>query len=240
MEVWPAIDLMSGSCVRLIQGQYHKKISYEMDPAKQAKRFHGAGARFIHVVDLDGAKIGKPINVDAIRTIAQTQGVKIEVGGGIRDEGSIRLMLDIGVERVILGTSAVNRFAWFSEMANKYPGKLVLGIDARGSKVAVKGWTQDAANQLLDFAEMAANLPLAAIIYTDIAKDGMMSGPNFERTKALIDASKHPVIASGGVTEISDVIKIKEIGAAGVIIGRTLYEGKMDLKEAIKASKECL
>ncbi len=238
MEVWPAIDLMSGSCVRLIQGQYHKKISYEADPAKQAKRFYEAGARFIHVVDLDGAKVGKPINVDAIRAIEETEGIKIEVGGGIRDENSIRLMLDIGVERVILGTSAVNRFEWFSEMANKYPGKLVLGIDARGSKVAVEGWTQDAANQLLDFARMADDLPLAAIIYTDIAKDGMMSGPNLERTKALIDASKHPVVASGGVTEISDVIKVKEIGAAGVIIGRTLYEGKMDLKEAIEASKD--
>ena len=237
MEVWPAIDLMSGSCVRLIQGQYHKKISYEVDPAKQARKFHEAGAKFIHVVDLDGAKVGKPINVDAIRSIAQTESVKIEVGGGIRDENSIRLMLDIGVERVILGTSAVNRFTWFSEMAHKFPGKLVLGIDARGSKVAVKGWTEDAASQILDFAEMAKDLPLAAIIYTDIAKDGMMSGPNFERTKALIDASNHPVVASGGVTEISDVVKVKEIGAAGIIIGRTLYEGKMDLKEAIEVSK---
>jgi phosphoribosylformimino-5-aminoimidazole carboxamide ribotide isomerase len=139
---------------------------------------------------------------------------------------------------VILGTSAVNRFEWFTQMANKFPGKLVLGIDARGSKVAVEGWTQDAANQLLDFAQMAEDLPLAAIIYTDIAKDGMMSGPNFERTKAVIDASKHPVVASGGVTEISDVIKVKKIGAAGCIIGRTLYEGKMDLKEAIKVSKD--
>ena len=238
MEVWPAIDLMSGSCVRLIQGQYHKKISYEIDPAKQAKSFYEDGAKFIHVVDLDGAKVGKPINVDAIKAIAQTEGVKIEVGGGIRDENSIRLMFDIGVERVILGTSAVNKFTWFSEMANKYPGKLVLGIDARGSKVAVEGWTQDAANQIWDFAEMAANLPLAAIIYTDIAKDGMMAGPNFERTKALIEASNHPVVASGGVTEISDVIKCKEIGAAGCIIGRTLYEGKMDLKEAIKVARD--
>ena len=238
MEVWPAIDLMSGNCVRLIQGQYHKKISYEVDPAKQAKGFYEAGARFIHVVDLDGAKIGKPINVDAIRDIVRTEGVKIEVGGGIRDEGSIRLMFDIGVERVILGTSAVNNFTWFTEMANKFPHKLVLGIDARGSKVAVKGWTQDVANKLLDFAQMAEDLPLAAIIYTDIVKDGMMSGPNLERTKALIDASNHPVVASGGVTEISDVVKVKEIGAAGVIIGRTLYEGKMDLKEAIKVSKD--
>ena len=237
MDIWPAIDLMSGSCVRLIQGQYHKKISYEIDPAKQAKDFYDAGARFIHVVDLDGAKVGKPINIEAIKSIVQTAGVKVEVGGGIRDEQDIQTMLDIGVERVILGTNAASKFEWFSDMANKFPGKLVLGIDARGSKVAIKGWTQEGPSQLWDFAEKAANIPIAAIIYTDISKDGMMSGPNFERTKSLIDASNHDVVASGGVTEISDVIRFKEFGAAGVIIGRALYEEKMDLAEAIKASK---
>jgi len=238
MDIWPAIDLMSGSCVRLIQGQYHKKISYEIDPAKQAKEFYEAGARYIHVVDLDGAKVGRPINVEAIKSIAATDGVKVEVGGGIRDEESIRLMLDIGVERVILGTNAASKFEWFSEMANKFPGKLVLGIDARGSKVAIKGWTQEGPSHLLDFAEKAADVPVAAIIYTDISKDGMMSGPNFERTKSLIDASNHPVVASGGVTEISDVIKFKEFGAAGVIIGRALYEEKLELREAVEAARD--
>ena len=237
MDIWPAIDLMSGNCVRLIQGQYHKKISYEIDPAKQAKKFYEAGARFIHVVDLDGAKVGKPINVEAIKSIVDTDGVKVEVGGGIRDEEAIQMMLDIGVERVILGTNAASKFEWFSDMANKFPGKLVLGIDARGSKVAIKGWTQEGPSQLWDFAERAENIPIAAIIYTDISKDGMMSGPNFDRTKSLIDASDHPVVASGGVTEISDIIKFKEFGAAGVIIGRALYEEKLDLSEAIKAAK---
>jgi phosphoribosylformimino-5-aminoimidazole carboxamide ribotide isomerase len=153
MDIWPAIDLMSGSCVRLIQGQYHKKISYEIDPAKQAKKFYDAGARFIHVVDLDGAKVGKPINIEAIKSIVATAGVKVEVGGGIRDEEDIQTMLDIGVERVILGTNAASKFEWFSEMANKFPGKLVLGIDARGSKVAIKGWTEEDPSHLLDFAE---------------------------------------------------------------------------------------
>jgi len=238
MDIWPAIDLMSGSCVRLIQGQYHKKISYEIDPAKQAKKFYDAGARFIHVVDLDGAKVGKPINIEAIKSIVQTAGVKVEIGGGIRDEEDIRTMLDIGVERVILGTNAASKFEWFSDMANKFPGKLVLGIDARGSKVAIKGWTEEGPSHLLDFAEKAKDIPIAAIIYTDISKDGMMSGPNFERTKSLIEASNHDVVASGGVTEISDVVKFKEFGAAGVIIGRALYEEKMDLAEAVKAAKD--
>ncbi len=238
MEVIPAIDLMAGKCVRLIQGEYHRQITYEDDPVKQAQDFLDAGAKRLHIVDLDGAKVGKPINTEAIKSIVEEIGLKTEVGGGIRDEDSIKLMSDIGVDRVIIGTSAAGRFDWFGEMANKFPHKLVLGLDARGSRVAIRGWTQESPQQLWEFAAGAANLPLAAIIYTDITKDGMMDGPNFERTKALVDAVDVDVIAAGGVTEIEDIIKLKDLGVAGAIIGRALYEGRIDLREAIKAGRD--
>ena len=238
MEVIPAIDLIGGKCVRLIQGDYQKQITYDDDPAGQGREFSATGAKWLHIIDLEGAKAGKPVNTEAIKAIIAETDLKIEVGGGIRDEESIQLMLDIGVKRTIIGTSAVKRFDWFGEMANKFPGKLVLGLDARGSKVAISGWTQDSPQHLWDFAAQAARLPLAAIIYTDITKDGMMDGPNFERTKAMADAVDIDVIAAGGVTSVDDITKLKDLGIAGAIIGRAFYEGKIDLKEAIKAGQQ--
>ena len=238
MDILPAIDLMGGKCVRLIQGQYDRKITYEDDPVKQAKLFADEGATNLHIVDLDGAQAGRPINTEAIGNIISAVDMTIELGGGIRDEDSIKAMLDIGIDRLIIGTSAISDFAWFSEMADKFPHKLALGLDARGSKVSVSGWTQDSPGQLRDFAAKAANLPLAAIIYTDITKDGMMAGPNIERTKTLIDSVKQPVIAAGGVTETADIVKLKELGAAGAIIGRALYEGKITVSEAIEAEQQ--
>jgi phosphoribosylformimino-5-aminoimidazole carboxamide ribotide isomerase len=237
MDVIPAIDLMDGKCVRLIQGQYHRQITYEPDPVKQAQEFLAAGASRLHIVDLDGARVGKPVNHAAIEAIATAVDLKIEVGGGIRDEAAITQMFDIGVERVIVGTSAVNNFDWFAEMADKFPHKLVLGLDARGSKVAIRGWLQDSSEQLSEFAAQAAKLPLAAIIYTDITKDGMLAGPNFERTKALAEAVDIPVVAAGGVTTVADVEKFSKVGVAGVIIGRALYEGSLELSDAIAAGR---
>jgi phosphoribosylformimino-5-aminoimidazole carboxamide ribotide isomerase len=235
MYIIPAIDLRDGKCVRLIQGQYNHQINYEDDPVKQAREFSSAGAKWLHIVDLDGARLGRPVNTDAISTIAALGLFKIEVGGGLRDEEAIKQLLDIGVERVIIGTKAVSDFEWFSEMAEKFSGKIVLGLDARGSKVATHGWTQNSPHHLLEFAAEAAKLPLAAIIYTDITKDGMMTGPNIERTKALIDTVDMPIIASGGVKELDDIKKLAELGAKAVIIGRSLYEGKLKLSDAIKA-----
>jgi phosphoribosylformimino-5-aminoimidazole carboxamide ribotide isomerase len=234
MYIIPAIDLIEGKCVRLIQGQYHRRINYEDDPVQQADEFSSAGAQWLHIVDLEGAKIGRPINTDSIAAIAALGKLKIEVGGGLRDEASIKQLFDIGVERVIIGTKAVSDFDWFSRMAEKFRGKIALGLDGRGSKVATHGWTQDSPQLLLEFAAEAAKLPLAAIIYTDITKDGMMTGPNFERTKALIDTVDLPVIASGGVNSIEDIKKLSELGAAAAIIGRSLYEGKLKLSDAIK------
>jgi phosphoribosylformimino-5-aminoimidazole carboxamide ribotide isomerase len=237
MYIIPAIDLRGGKCVRLIQGQYHRQITYKDNPVEQAEQFVSQGAQWLHIVDLDGAKVGKPVNTEAISAIAALRKLKIEVGGGIRDEASIKELLDMGIERVIIGTKAVSEFKWFSEMAGKFSGRLVLGLDALGSKVATHGWTQESPQSLLDFAAQAAKLPLAAIIYTDISKDGMMEGPNLERTKALADAVKIPVIASGGVTEIADIKKLAELDIEAVIIGRSLYEGTLNLVDAINAAK---
>jgi phosphoribosylformimino-5-aminoimidazole carboxamide ribotide isomerase len=236
MQMLPAIDLIDGKCVRLIQGKYDQQITYKDNPVEQAEEFKAAGADWLHIVDLDGAKAGKCVNVAAIKAIIDS-GVelKIEVGGGIRDEDSICKLLEIGVTRLILGTVAVNKFDWFCQMAEKYPDKLVLGLDGRGENVSVSGWLEEGEISIIELAKRAANLPLNAIIYTDIMKDGMLCGPNFERTKALIDAVGIPVIAAGGVTKIEDITKLAEIGAGGAIMGRALYEGDLDLAEAIKA-----
>jgi len=237
MDVIPAIDLIDGKCVRLIQGEYHRQITYEHDPVKQALEFLAAGATHLHIVDLDGARLGRCVNHEAIEAIASAVDLKIEVGGGIRDEASITQLLDIGAGRVIIGTAAVNNLDWFTKMADKFPHKLALGLDARGSKVAIRGWVQDSPEQLSEFAVQAAKLPLAAIIYTDITKDGMLAGPNFERTKALVDAVDIPVVAAGGVTTVADVEKFSKLGVAGVVIGRALYEGSLKLSDAIAVGR---
>jgi phosphoribosylformimino-5-aminoimidazole carboxamide ribotide isomerase len=236
MYIIPAIDLREGKCVRLIQGRYNRQITYRDDPIEQAKEFISAGAKWLHIVDLDGAKAGKPVNTDTISAIAALGQLKIEVGGGLRDEASIRQLLDMKVERVIIGTKAVSDFEWFSKMAEKFNGKIVLGLDAQDDKVATNGWIKNTSEPLLEFAIRASKLPLAAIIYTDITKDGMMAGPNLERTKALAAAVRVPVIASGGISAISDIKKLSETGVEAVIIGRALYEGTLNLAEAIKAA----
>ena len=237
MYIIPAIDLRDGKCVRLIQGQYDRQINYRDNPVEQAREFSSDGAKWLHIVDLDGAKLGRPVNTETISAIAALGILNIEVGGGLRDEASIKQLLEIGVNRVIIGTKAVQDFEWFSEMAQKFSGKIVLGLDAKGSKVATHGWTQDSSLTLLEFAREAAKLPLAAIIYTDIAKDGMMTGPNFERTKALVEAVDVPVIASGGVNTVEDIKKLTEFNPEAAIIGRSLYEGTLKLTDAIEAAK---
>ena len=237
MYVIPAIDLRAGKCVRLIQGEYHRQITYEDNPLKQAKEFVTAGAQWLHIVDLDGARVGRPVNTATISAIVGLGLLRVEIGGGLRDEASIQQLLDMGVERVIIGTKAVDDFEWFSQMARKFKGSIALGLDARGSKVATHAWTQSSPQKLLEFARQAAKLPLAAIIYTDITKDGMLTGPNIERTKMLIEAVDVPVIASGGVRETEDVKKLKQLGAEAVIIGRALYEGTLKLSEAITVAR---
>jgi phosphoribosylformimino-5-aminoimidazole carboxamide ribotide isomerase len=237
MEIIPAIDLIGGKCVRLIQGQYDRQITYEDDPVAQAKLFSSQGATWLHVIDLEGAKLGKPVNTSTVKAIAALNILKVELGGGIRDEASITQMLMAGVDRVIVGTQAVNDFDWFTRMAKKFSRRLVLGLDARGSKVATHGWLQQSHHNLLEFAGWAAGLPIAAIIYTDITRDGMMAGPNLERTRELVQAVDVPIIASGGVKDASDIRNLVEAGVAAAIIGRSLYEGTLTLPDAIKAAK---
>lgn len=237
MDVIPAIDLLGGRCVRLIQGQYDRQITYKDDPTEQAREFHADGARWLHIVDLDGAKAGRPVNTESIAAIARLGLLQIEVGGGLRDEAAIRQLLDMGVTRVIIGTKAVSDFDWFSRMAQTFPGQIVLGLDARDATVATHGWLEQSTQSVLEFAAQADKLPLAAIIYTDIAKDGMLSGPNIERTKALAEAVETPVVASGGVKEVQDIRNLKPIGVAGVIVGRSLYEGTLTLTDALAAAR---
>ena len=235
MYILPAIDLRDGKCVRLIQGRYDKEIIYEPDPVKQAQIFIDEGAQWLHLVDLDGAREGRSTNSDTVKAIASLGKLKIELGGGIRDEDTIHHMLDLGLQRVIVGTKAIDDFTWFAAMVQKYPERIALGLDARGSRVSTHGWHEDSGIDALEFARKAAELPIAAIIYTDISRDGMLSGPNLERTKALIDAVDRPVIASGGVTTLEDVRKCAELGAAGAIIGRAYYEKSITIKDALAA-----
>ena len=237
MEILPAIDLIDGKCVRLVQGEYHKKITYEDNPIRQAREFHEAGATWLHIVDLDGAKLGKPMNAEIVAEIAGYVPMKIELGGGVRNEESIVKMLDAGVTRLILGSSAIKQFDWFCEMTRKYPNRLVLGLDARGSTVATEGWLEQGSHSVLDFAKRAADLPLDAIIYTDISKDGMLAGPNIERTQQLVEAVDLPIVAAGGVTTVEDVKTLKTAGVAGAIIGRALYEGTITLTDALAAAE---
>jgi phosphoribosylformimino-5-aminoimidazole carboxamide ribotide isomerase len=238
MDILPAIDLIDGQCVRLIQGEYDKKITYKDDPVAQAKEFYDAGAQWLHIVDLDGAKEGRPVNADVVAEIAKEVPMKVELGGGVREEEAIVTMLEAGVTRLILGSSAVKQFDWFGHMARKYPERLVLGLDARGANLATEGWLEQGSQTVLEFAKQAADLPLAAIVYTDISKDGMLSGPNIERTRQLADSVDIPVVAAGGVTTVEDIKALKSAGIAGAIIGRALYEGSITLTEALEAEKD--
>jgi phosphoribosylformimino-5-aminoimidazole carboxamide ribotide isomerase len=237
MFIIPAIDLMQGKCVRLIQGEYHHQITYENDPLAQANQFAADGAEWLHIVDLEGAKVGRPVNTDVISNIAALGQFRIEVGGGIRDEDTVNELLNLGLERVIIGTRAITNFSWFSQITNKFENKIVLALDAKGSKVATHAWTQKTGQDLFEFAAKADELPLAAIIYTDITKDGMMEGPNFERTKELTEKVKTPVVASGGVNSLDDINKLKAMNLQGIIIGRALYEKSVSLSDAVNALK---
>ncbi|MCP4455053.1 MAG: 1-(5-phosphoribosyl)-5-[(5-phosphoribosylamino)methylideneamino]imidazole-4-carboxamide isomerase [Planctomycetes bacterium] len=239
MIILPAIDLRDGKCVRLIQGQYDSQITYKDDPAAQAAEFEADGATWLHVVDLDGAKEGKPVNTQSIEAIVRQTHLNVEVGGGLRDEASIKILLEMGVKRVIIGTRAVSDYDWFCDMARTFKGQIVLGLDARGANVSTHGWLEDSQLTILDFATQSAALPLAAIIYTDISKDGMLCGPNIERTQAVAEAVDIPVIASGGVSKIEDIQDLLKVPCIhGVIAGRSLYEGTLDLKAAIDLAGE--
>lgn len=243
MQLLPAIDLRDGKCVRLRQGDYDQETVFGDDPAAMAERWEREGADRLHLVDLDGAKAGKPVNLDAVRAIVERVGIPCQLGGGIRDEAAIQLVLeDVGVERVIVGTQALKHPDWFRQMAARYPAKLILGVDARDGMIATEGWLEDSQTSAIDLTREYAGLDLAAVIYTNIANDGMMAGID---AGTLDDLAKladigFPVIASGGVTTLADVeallaVSDKHPHLTGAIIGRALYEGTIDLAEAVSA-----
>lgn len=239
MEILPAIDLRDQKVVRLLQGDYDRQTTYSDDPASVAQTFSQAGAKWIHIVDLDAARSGIPTNTEAIRAIRQAVDLNIELGGGARSEETVREMLDLGVNRVIIGSAALKDWAWFEQLANKddLAGKIVLGLDARGGQLAVHGWTEQVQATPLEIAQRVKGWPLAAIVYTDIARDGMLTGVNLENTQALIEATDVPVIASGGIGSLQDIVACKEIGCWGTIVGKAWYEGKVDLAEACRVCR---
>jgi len=238
VEVWPAIDLRGGCYVRLKQGDYSQETVFGEDPAAMARHWVEAGADRFHLVDLDGARDGKPTNLPSVLAIVEASGVPCELGGGIRDEQTIRELLDAGLHRLVVGTLAIREPDWFRSMCQKFPGKLVLGIDAREGLVATEGWLETSEMTAIDLAKQFANEPIAAVNYTDIATDGMMAGPNVEAMAEMQAAVDLPVIASGGVTTKEDVARLAAVPMAGCIIGRALYEGTLTLPEALAAATE--
>ena len=236
MQIWPAIDLRGGMCVRLKQGDYDQEIVFGDDPAAMASRWVAAGAKQLHLVDLDGARDGRQANRAAVAAILAAVDVPCQLGGGVRDEATIRDLLKHGVARLVIGTKALKEPDWFREMCHKFPNKLVLGIDARNGQVATDGWLSVSNVPATALARQFDDEPFAAIIYTDIAKDGMMAGPNLPAMTEMRHAVHVPVIASGGVTTADDVRELAKIGVAGCIIGRSLYEGKLTIDAALAAA----
>ena len=241
MIVIPAIDLKEGKCVRLEQGLMEKDTVYSDDPAAMARHWQGEGGELLHLVDLDGAFAGAPKNRDAIRAIVGAIDIPTELGGGIRDLKTISAYLELGVDRVILGTVAEENPALVSEACRNFPGRILVGIDAKGGRVAVRGWAELTEKLAVDLAREMEGFGVSAIIYTDIARDGMMQGPNLEATRALAEAISIPVIASGGVSSLRDIrnlLAIEEAGIEGVITGKAIYTGSLDLREAVALTRQ--
>jgi phosphoribosylformimino-5-aminoimidazole carboxamide ribotide isomerase len=234
MLVIPAIDLKDGSCVRLLQGRADAVTAYSDDPSSTAKKWESCGARLLHVVDLDGAFTGKQKNLERIRRIREAVSMEIEVGGGIRDMDRIDLLVSMGINRVILGTVAIEKPDLVKEACSKHHGKVLVGIDAKNGLVAVKGWVEVTQAKARELALQMQGYGAAGIIYTDISKDGMMTGPNIEATRDMVGALQIPVIASGGISSLDDIKRLLQIkGLWGVITGKAIYSGAIDLKEAI-------
>jgi phosphoribosylformimino-5-aminoimidazole carboxamide ribotide isomerase len=238
VDIWPAIDIRGGMCVRLRQGDYQQETVFGEDPAAMARHWVDLGAQRLHLVDLDGARDGYPVNLSSIRAIVEASGVPCELGGGIRTEGSIRQLLDLGLQRLVIGTLALRQPDWFRQMCRQFPNRLVLGIDARNGRVATDGWLTTSDVGAVELAGWFAGEPVAAINYTDIGTDGMMAGPNVVAMTAMKDAVEWPVVASGGVTTAADVARLAVVPMAGCIIGRALYEKTLTLPEALAAAKE--
>ncbi len=240
MIILPAIDILGGKCVRLTQGDYTKEFTYSIYPEDTALELQDAGATFLHVVDLDGAKVGHPMNIFTIKKILENVTIPIEVGGGIRSMEEIDMMLDLGVERVMVGTAAVENPAFVREAAVQFGERVVVAIDARDGIVAVNGWSASGEIAAEELAARIGDCGITTITYTDIARDGMLTGVDVERVASIAKNSGLSVIASGGVNSLENILQLKEkepLGIVGAIIGKAIYEGVIDLQEAIKVAR---
>ena len=238
MNLYPAIDLKDGNCVRLLRGEMDAATVFNNDPAAQARSFQDAGCQWLHLVDLNGAIEGRPVNGDAVSAILTALDIPVQLGGGIRDEDTAQTWLEAGVRRVIIGTLAMRQPDLVADLCRRHPGRVVIGIDGRDGKVAVEGWVEQSEMPVLDLARHFEGAGAGAVIYTDIDRDGAMQGHNVAATAALADGLSTPVIASGGVTNLDDLRALKvEAGRGidGVIVGRALYDGAIDLAQALEA-----
>lgn len=236
MQVIPAIDLRDGKCVRLRQGDFARETVYGDDPVAVARQWVNAGAERLHLVDLDGARAGRPVNTAIIGRIVEAAGVPCQLGGGMRDRSAVEQALGLGIERVIVGTRAARDPEWFGQLAGDFPHRLVLGLDGQGGRLAVAGWQEweDQGPGIEALARQYDPLPLAAVVCTDISRDGMLSGPNFDLLESLARSCRHPVIASGGIASADDVLGLRQRGLAACILGRSLYEGTIDLPALLR------
>ena len=238
MIIYPAIDIRNGNCVRLLNGDYDKETIYSDSPMQMAKTFEAKGAAYLHMVDLDGAKDGESENVKIVMNVAKTLGIPVQFGGGIRSLDKIDRLIDAGVSRVILGTSAVKNKQLVIEAVQKHGAKIAVGIDAKDGYVAIDGWLETSEFKAIEFAKMMEEIGVKTIIYTDISRDGTLRGPNLQAMEEMAKAVSCAVIASGGVGKMKDVIALKSTGVAGVIIGKAIYTDAVQLEEAIVAAKE--
>lgn len=235
MEIIPAIDILEGRCVRLYQGDYQQSEVFSEDPLEVAMRWYDAGARFLHLVDLDGARSGEPQNLKVIETIARSVPVHVQVGGGLRDRNSMLAMLGSGVSRIILGTVAVESPQLVADICGEFPGQVLAAIDARDGMVATKGWLTTSEIMAPDLALRMAKIGIAGIVYTDIYRDGTLKGPNLEALRHLVETVDVPIIASGGISNMEDLFNLLALGVKGAIIGKAIYSGNLDLKTAIRS-----
>lgn len=238
MEVIPAIDLLNGQCVRLYQGDYNQSEVFGEDPVIMAQKWADLGATRLHLVDLDGAKQGESVNLGVIAKIVKALKIPVQVGGGLRDRKGVAQLLELGVDRAILGTVAVEKPELVQQLAQEFPQQIIVGIDARQGKVATRGWLETSEIESTDLAQQMEKFGVAGIIYTDIQRDGTLIGPNMEALRELTNCVNIPVIASGGVSSLTDLLSLlalEAVGVTGVIVGKALYTGNIDLSEAIQA-----
>ena len=237
MIIIPAVDIKNGKCVRLLQGRIDDDTVYSDDPGDMAAKWERLGAQLLHVIDLDGAFSKSPQNVNSIRKIVQSVKAPIQLGGGIRNQKTVDMYLEMGIKCVIIGTEAIKNPAFVKKICKAYPGQIIVGIDARNGKVAIDGWTQTTQIEAIDLARAFEDCGVAAINFTDIQRDGMQKGPNLEATQLLAEAISIPVVASGGVSSIQDIkdlLALEKLGVSGVIVGKALYSGALDLKAALE------